>query len=126
MIEEAIQKIKDGYESIELFRDVYFEFKRIKALEDEFKELQRDFFDKFDKKELEAYKIEKRQGRKMYDFSKCKSWSSKKEEMALIEKKLKVNSELDIIEYIDQETGELITLEVPEIKYGKDVVVFKS
>jgi len=49
---KTIEQIEDGYETIELFRELYFRFKYIDALKEKFKKLQREYFDKYSVAEL--------------------------------------------------------------------------
>ena len=126
MIEERLKKIKDGEGSIEDYRALYFEFKRISELEKEFKKECQEYFDRFDKKELESFNIEKRQGRKTYDFKHISEWVKAKNNLSKIESKCKAALELDELDYIDQDSGEIIEREVPRVKYSKDVIIFKK
>ncbi len=126
MIEDILTKIKEGEADIEDFRKLSFEFKRIAKLEKEFKKESVEFFSKYDKKELESYRIEKRQGRKIYDFKHIEAWNLAKKNITNIEKKAKAALELDDLNYIDQDTGEICEHQIPVVKYSSDVIIFKK
>lgn len=123
---KTIEQIEDGYETIELFRELYFRFKDIDALKEKFKKLQREYFDKYSVAELKDEKIEKRNGKRTYDFNGIQEWIDIDEEKKRIEAKLKGNLQRDALEEINQDTGEIIFHEVPKVKFAKDSIIFNK
>jgi len=133
LLSAAVQSAVDGEASaLEVFA----------LLKTEEKKMQ-DFFDKakeqieeaalneantFTEKsfEFKNYKIEKRQGRAIYNYKNVGIWNRLKEKMSTIEKLSKLASESRNFgkTIVDDDTGEVI--EPCEVKYSKDVLIIKN
>ena len=66
-----------------------------------------------------------KQGKRSYNFKHIEEWKAAKENLVAIEMKCKASLALDDLEFIDQDTGEVKTLEVPKVKFAKDSIIFK-
>lgn len=75
--------------------------------------------------EFKNYKIEKRQGRAIYNYKNVGAWNKLKEKLSTIEKlsKLAADSRNYGKTIVDYETGEVI--EPCEVKYSKDILIIK-
>jgi len=102
--------------------------KVLKAAKDEVKELALIEADNYSEKTFEhkGFIIERRAGRKIYDFNNIASYQIKKKELKDIEAKAKAayDSYSKGGIFIDEETGEQI--EPPVVKYTSDVLVIKK
>ena len=76
--------------------------------------------------EKDGFKIEKRNGRKTWNFKGCKSYVDAKEKLTSVENDLKQNHSLyeKGKSSVDESTGEIG--EVPIVTYAKDSMIIKE
>jgi len=73
----------------------------------------------------DGFKMEKRNGRKLWDFKDCKSYKIAKHNLTEIENDLKANfSMFEKGKSVIDENGEI--MEVPLVKYCDDVLIIKK
>jgi methyl coenzyme M reductase alpha subunit len=132
-IEQKLAFLHENGATLKDLKDIYYVFKSIKELEEQFKEIVLVTVEKYSSDELLNNGIEKRSGKRTYSFDHIPAWVEKKCELQTIETLAKsaisASFENDTFDCIDQSTGEIIEKKaiIPaRVKTSSDIVIFKK